>query len=53
MTSHLLEVQERGTNTLNRIQQQSSIDRYMINKITYTGNNADDFNSYIQKKLQN
>ena len=47
ITSCMLEVQDRVTNTLNKVQHQSTIDRYMNDLKTCIANNVEEFNSWL------
>ena len=55
MTSHLHIIQDRMTNTLHRIQQQSSIDCNINDLKTCTGDSSDKLNSWLlsAEKQQN
>ena len=44
---HMLEVQDRVTNTLHRVQHQSTMDRYMNNLKTCMGNSTEEFSFRI------
>ena len=47
MTSHLLEGQDKMTNTSQRVQQQSSIDSYINALKSCTGDRSDEFNHRV------
>ena len=46
ITLCILEAQDNVTNTLNKVQYQSSIDRYLNDVKTSTGDSAEEFNSW-------
>ena len=47
MMIHLLDIQDRTTDTLHRVQQQSSIYCYMNDLKTSTGDSVDEFNYWL------
>ena len=47
MTSYLLKVQNKIANTLHQVHKQCSTDRYMCHLHTCTGENSDDFTSWL------